>query len=109
MSGDGVSGPRENPRGAVTVRDGGHLLVRVRLPLPAAARPRLLLQPRPKKGRAEEAGRSLALESVGPDEWQTVLGADPVLEEGRWDAYVVTGPDEERVPLLPGLRDLRGL
>ncbi|OKJ72802.1 hypothetical protein [Streptomyces sp. CB02460] len=109
MSGDDVSGPREKPRGAVTVQDGGRLLVRVRLPLPASAQPRLLLQPRPKKGRAEEAGRSLVLEPAGRDEWQTVLEADAVLEEGRWDAFVVTGPDEERVPLLPGLRDLRGL
>ncbi|WP_405940259.1 hypothetical protein OG338_29470 [Streptomyces sp. NBC_00726] len=109
MSGDGVNGLMEKPRGAVTVRDGGCLLVRVRLPLPASARPRLLLQPRPKKGRPEEAGRSLVLEPVGPDEWQTVLEAAPSLEEGRWDAYVVTGPGEERVPLLPGLRDLRGL
>ncbi|MCX0247818.1 hypothetical protein NEH16_00685 [Streptomyces drozdowiczii] len=104
-----MSGLTEKPRGAVTVRDGGRLLVRVRLPLPASAQPRLLLQPRPKKGRAAEAGRSLVLEPAGRNEWQTVLESDAVLEEGRWDAYVVTGPDEERVPLLPGLRDLRGL
>ncbi|MGW2477454.1 hypothetical protein [Streptomyces sp. NPDC001665] len=109
MSGNGVSGPMEQPHGAVTVQDGGRLLVRVQLPLPASAQPRLLLQRRPGKGQAEEAGRSLVLESVGPDAWQAVLEAEPALEEGRWDAYVVTGPDEERVPLLPGVRDLRGL
>ncbi|MFJ7629208.1 hypothetical protein ACIQZN_22210 [Streptomyces sp. NPDC097595] len=109
MSGDGMSGLKEKPRGAVSVRDGGRLLVRVQLPLPASARPRLLLQPRPKKGQPEETGRSLVLEPAGPDEWQAVLEPDPALDEGRWDAYVVTGPDEERVPLLPGLRDLRGL
>ncbi|MFK0100290.1 hypothetical protein [Streptomyces sp. NPDC091040] len=109
MSGDGVNGLVDRPRGAVTVRDGGRLVVRVQLPLPASARPRLLLQRRPKKGQPEETGRSLVLESARPDEWEAVLEADPALEEGRWDAYVVTGPGEERVPLLPGLRDLRGL
>ncbi|WP_328904131.1 hypothetical protein OHR86_32930 [Streptomyces sp. NBC_00441] len=106
---DGVNGLREKPRGTVTVRDGGRLLVHVQLPLPASAQPRLLLQPRPKKGQPEEAGRSLVLEPGGPDAWQAVLEAEPALEEGRWDAYVVTGPGEERVPLLPGLRDLRDL
>ncbi|MFF7339809.1 hypothetical protein ACFZAT_21050 [Streptomyces sp. NPDC008163] len=109
MSGEGVGGPVEKPRGAVTAQDGGRLLVRVQLPLPASAQPRLMLQRRPKKGQAEEAGRSLVLESVGADAWQAVLETDPALDEGRWDAYVVTGPDEERVPLLPGVRDLRGL
>ncbi|WP_443066158.1 hypothetical protein [Streptomyces sp. NBC_00523] len=109
MSGDGANAIVERPRGAVTVRDGGRLVVRVQLPLPASAQPRLLLQRRPKKGQPEETGRSLVLESARPDEWEAVLEADPALEEGRWDAYVVTGPDEERVPLLPGLRDLRGL
>ncbi|MGW1124484.1 hypothetical protein [Streptomyces sp. NPDC002526] len=109
MSGDGVNAIVARPRGAVTARDGGRLIVRVQLALPASAQPRLLLQRRPKKGQPEETGRSLVLESARPDEWQAVLEADPALEEGRWDAYVVTGPGEERVPLLPGLRDLRGL
>ncbi|WP_445067953.1 hypothetical protein [Streptomyces sp. SAS_281] len=107
--GDGVNGLVEKPRGAVTAQAGGRLLVRVQLSGSAAAHPRLLLQPRPKKGRPEEAGRSLVLEAVGTDEWQTVLEAEPALDEGRWDAYVVPGPGEDRVPLLPGLRDLRGL
>lgn len=109
MRDDGTNGPVQQPRGAVTVRDGGGLLVRVHLPLSVPAEPRLLLQPRPKKGQPEEAGLALLLEPAGPDEWQAALEADHALEEGRWDAYVVTGPDGERVPLLPGLRDLRGL
>ncbi|WP_260696798.1 hypothetical protein [Streptomyces sp. 130] len=37
------------------------------------------------------------------------MAAEPAFEEGRWDVYVVPGPDGERLPLLPGLRDLRGL
>ncbi|MFC8535753.1 hypothetical protein ACFUJY_17580 [Streptomyces sp. NPDC057249] len=107
--GDGVKGLVENPRASVTAQAGGRLLVRVRLPRATSAHPRLLLQPRPKKGRPEEAGRSLVLEPVGTDEWQTVVETDPALDEGRWDAYVVSGPGEDRVPLLPGPRDLRGL
>ncbi|MEU2023700.1 hypothetical protein ABZ565_16290 [Streptomyces sp. NPDC016469] len=111
MRGDGehVNGLPEQPRAAVTAQAGGRLLIRVQLSRPASADPRLLLQPRPGKGQPEEAGRSLVLEPAGPDEWQSVLEADPALDEGRWDAYVVAGPGEARVPLLPGLRDLRGL
>ncbi|MGC4948798.1 hypothetical protein ACLQ2N_21665 [Streptomyces sp. DT224] len=111
MTGDGknVNGLVEKPRGAVTAQAGGRLLVRVQWSGSASAHPRLLLQPRPKKGRPEEAGRSLVLDAVGTDEWQTVLEADPALDEGRWDAYVVPGPGEDRVPLLPGPNDLRGL
>ncbi|WP_406099010.1 hypothetical protein [Streptomyces sp. NBC_01013] len=111
-SGDGdgdMNGPVERPRGEVTVEGEGRLVVRVRLPLPASARPRLLFQVRPKKGRPEEAGHCVALEPAGQDQWQGVLETDPVLEEGRWDAFVVGLPGEERTPLLAGLRDLRAL
>ncbi|WP_406448000.1 hypothetical protein OG782_04005 [Streptomyces sp. NBC_00876] len=107
--GDGVNGPVEKPRGEVTAQEGGRLLVRVRLPLPVSARPRLLLQLRPKKGKPEGTGRYVDLEPVGQDQWRAVLEAAPALEEGRWDAYVVGAPGEERTPLLPGLRDLRAL
>lgn len=107
--GDDVNGPLEKPRGAVTAREDGRLLVRVRLPLPGSAQPRLLLRLRPKKGEPEETGRDLALEPAGQDEWQAVLEAAPALEEGRWDAYVVGAPGGDRVPLLPGPRDLRSL
>ncbi|MFD7714987.1 hypothetical protein [Streptomyces sp. NPDC059814] len=105
----GLSGPVEQPRGEMTVEEEGRLVVRVRLPLPASARPRLLLQPRPKKGEPEESGRYVELEPAGQDQWRAVLEAAPALEEGRWDAYVVGVPGEERTPLLPGLRDLRAL
>ncbi|WP_329038032.1 hypothetical protein OIE71_31290 [Streptomyces sp. NBC_01725] len=119
MSGDGggTNGPVVRPRADVTVDGGGRLVVEVTLPLPATARPRLLLQPRPPKGQskegadrwAEETGRVAALEPAGGDRWRAVLEAAPALEEGRWDAYVLGAPGEERVPLLPGLRDLRAL
>ncbi|WP_405896266.1 hypothetical protein OG242_00825 [Streptomyces sp. NBC_00727] len=107
MSGTGSDD--EKSYGAVTVREDGRLLIRVRSPLPASARPHLLLQLRPKKGKPEEISRSLALEPAGQDRWQAVLEAAPPLEEGRWDAYVVGAPGEDRVPLLPGLRDVRTL
>ncbi|MEU8625551.1 hypothetical protein [Streptomyces sp. NPDC048669] len=105
----GTSGPVEKPRGEVTAEKEGRLVVRVRLPLPASARPQLLLQLRPKKGEPEETGRYVELEPAGQGQWRAVLEAAPALEEGRWDAYVVGAPDEERTPLLPGLRDLRAL
>lgn len=99
----------EKPRGEVTAEEEGRLVVRVRLPLPASARPRLLLQLRPKKGQPEGTGHCVELESAGQDQWRAVLEAAPALAEGRWDAYVVGAPGEERTPLLPGLRDLRAL
>ncbi|MEV0784446.1 hypothetical protein AB0I52_16020 [Streptomyces sp. NPDC050423] len=105
----GPSGPVEKPRGEVTVEKEGRLVVRVRLPLPTSARPQLLLQLRPKKGEPEGTGRHVELEPAGQDQWRAVLEAAPALEEGRWDAYVVGAPGEERTPLLPGLRDLRAL
>lgn len=104
-----VNGPVDKPRADVTVDDEGRFVVGVRLPLPVSARPRLLLQPRPKKGESEETGRVVALEPAGQDRWRGVLEAAPALAEGRWDAYVLGAPGAERVPLLPGLRDLRAL
>ncbi|NED13941.1 hypothetical protein [Streptomyces sp. SID9124] len=105
----GTGGGDEKSYGAVTAQEDGCLLVRVRSPLPASARPHLLLRLRPKKGKPEEISRSLALEPAGPDQWQAVLEAAPPLEEGRWDAYVVASPGGDRVPLLPGPRDVRTL
>ncbi|WP_381791056.1 hypothetical protein [Streptomyces niveus] len=113
----GTTGPAGRPRADTTVDGEGRFVVRVPLPLPASARPRLLLQPRPPKGQskersqrqAEEAGRVVALEPAGQGRWRAVVEAAPALEEGRWDVYVLGAPGEERVPLLPGLRDLRAL
>ncbi|MEU2248334.1 hypothetical protein [Streptomyces sp. NPDC019224] len=109
VKGEDVNGSSEKPWGAVTVQEDGSLLMHVRLPLPASARPRLLLQLRPKKGKPEETSRCLDLEAAGQDQWRAVLEAAPALEEGRWDAYVVGAPGGDRVPLLPGLRELRTL
>ncbi len=87
----------------------GRLTVSVLLSLPASARPGLLLQPRPKKGKPEGAARYVELEPAGQDRWRAVVEAAPALEEGHWDAYVMGVPGEERTPLTPGLRDLRAL
>ncbi|WP_330240061.1 hypothetical protein [Streptomyces sp. NBC_00525] len=108
MSGEHENEPVESPRAAVTAEEDGRLLIRVRLPGQGEP-PWLLLQRRPGKGKPEEPGRHLVLEREGPQEWRAVLETEPALEEGRWDAYVVDAPDGERVPLLPGLRDLRAL
>ncbi|GAA3506383.1 hypothetical protein GCM10019016_134980 [Streptomyces prasinosporus] len=79
-----------------------------RLRLPSADRPRLLLVPRPKKGRPEEAPHTLDLEPRGDHgHVRAVLEPRPALAEGRWDAYLLRGPDAERERLRPGLRDLR--
>ncbi|WP_030228865.1 hypothetical protein [Streptomyces sp. NRRL WC-3626] len=81
-----------------------------RLRPPTAAPARLLLVLRPKKGRPEESTHTLDLEPHGDDgEFRAVLEPLPRLAEGRWDAYLLSGPDDARERLLPGLRDLRTL
>ncbi|GGW47181.1 transferase [Streptomyces griseoloalbus] len=81
-----------------------------RLPPPSAAHPRLLLVLRPKKGRPEETTHTLDLEPFGDDgEVRAVLEPRLQLAEGRWDAYLLRGPDAGRERLRPGLRDLRAL
>ncbi|WP_309058405.1 transferase [Streptomyces sp.] len=82
--------------------------ITLRLRLPPAARPRLVLVLRPKKGRPEEASHTLDLEPCGEHgHVRAVLEPRPVLAEGRWDAYLLRGPDAGRERLRPGLRDLR--
>ncbi|CAL9354829.1 hypothetical protein SUDANB176_00549 [Streptomyces sp. enrichment culture] len=79
-----------------------------RLRLPSAARPRLLLVLRPKKGRPEEESHTLGLEPCGEHgHVRAVLEPRPALAEGRWDAYLLRAPDADRERLRPGLRDLR--
>ncbi|WP_369192936.1 transferase [Streptomyces djakartensis] len=81
-----------------------------RLPPVPATRPRLLLRPRPRKGRPETGSRLLDLEPDRPGgHLNAVLAPHPALDEGRWDTYLVPGPDAEPVRLRPGLRDLRAL
>ncbi|WP_406143085.1 hypothetical protein [Streptomyces sp. NBC_01012] len=107
-SGEGVLGV-VRPRADVSVGEDGRLVVDVQLSPAAGSSPQLLFQRRVKKGQAPETGRVVALECVGGDRWQAVLEAAPAFEEGRWDVYVVGVPGEERMALLPGLRDLREL
>ncbi|MZF84681.1 transferase [Streptomyces sp. SID5643] len=81
-----------------------------RLPPVPAAHPRLLLRLRPKKGCSETARHLLDLESGRSDgHRQAVLEPHPVLDEGRWDVYLLPEPGAERRRLRPGLRDLRSL
>ncbi|MFJ5730718.1 transferase [Streptomyces paradoxus] len=81
-----------------------------RLPPAPGAHPRLLLRLRPKKGRAETTLRLLDLEPDRADGHRhAVLEPHPVLDEGRWDVYLLPEPDAERRRLRPGLRDLRSL
>ncbi|MEU5042340.1 hypothetical protein [Streptomyces griseorubiginosus] len=82
---------------------------RITFEVPRAGGLRLLLRLRPKKGQPEEGLHVLDLETDPSDEGraQAVLGADPVLAEGRWDVYLLQGT--ERTRLRPGPRDLRAL
>ncbi|MFI8893764.1 transferase [Streptomyces paradoxus] len=81
-----------------------------RLPPSPGADPRLLLRLRPKKGQAETTLRLLDLEPDGSDGHRlAVLETHPLLDEGRWDVYLLPEPGAERRRLRPGLRDLRSL
>ncbi|MFD8236606.1 transferase [Streptomyces sp. NPDC059696] len=81
-----------------------------RLQPTAAARPRLLLRLRPKKGLPETTRHLLDLETDPADgRPYAVLDPSPALDEGRWDVYLLPEPEAERRRLRPGLRDLRAL
>ncbi|MGI5365413.1 transferase [Streptomyces iakyrus] len=80
------------------------------LPPVPGAHPRLLLRLRPRKGHSETTRHLLDLESGRPDGHRhAVLEPQPVLDEGRWDVYLLPEPGAERLRLRPGLRDLRCL
>lgn len=104
-------GPRDSgARADCTIDADGRITFR--LPSAPATRPhpRLVLRLRPGKGRPEADSRSLDLEAGGPGgHLCALLEPHPALGEGRWDAYLVPGPDAEPQRLRPGLRDLRAL
>ncbi|MFE6200400.1 transferase [Streptomyces sp. NPDC057838] len=73
-------------------------------------RPRLLLRPRPRKGRPEQAPLHLDLAPDAADgRPHAVLEPHPALAEGRWDLYLLPEPGADPQRLRPGLRDLRAL
>lgn len=80
---------------------------RITFEVPQAHGRRLLLRLRPKKGQPEQTLHLLDLATGGEGHAHAVLGADPVLAEGRWDVYLLQ--DSERTRLRPGPRDLRAL
>nr|WSZ95749.1 hypothetical protein OH820_08830 [Streptomyces sp. NBC_00857] len=108
----------EAPRADCTVDGDGRFVVRVNLAAPTAsgaslssrsAHPRLLLRLRPPKGKPEEIKHVVELEPAGEGRWQAALEPSPAFAEGRWDAYLLSGPDAPRQRLRPGMRDLRAL
>ncbi|MFF7736397.1 transferase [Streptomyces sp. NPDC007984] len=97
-----------HPRAHCAIDTDGRITFR--LPTGTAPRPRLLLRLRPQKGRPETTPHLLDLEPDRADgHRQAVLEPDPVLDEGRWDLYLLPEPGAERRRLRPGLRDLRTL
>jgi hypothetical protein len=96
------------PKVDCTVDAEGRITFAVTAP-EAAARPRLLLRLRPKKGEAEKTVRLLDLEPATDGRLYAVLEPSPVLEDGRWDPYLVAEPDAPRQRLRHGLRDVRAL
>jgi hypothetical protein len=79
------------------------------LPARSAEGQQLLLRLRPKKGQPEKTLHTLDLEPAEDGRSRAVLGPQPVLDEGRWDVYLLQGPGSRRQRLRPGLRDLRAL
>ncbi|MDT0391094.1 transferase [Streptomyces dubilierae] len=97
------------PRTGCVIDADGRVTFRLPAP-PAAARPRLLLRLRPKKGRPEQTLLHLDLEPGDADGGaHAVLEPRPELPEGRWDLYLLPEPGAERQRLRPGPRDLRAL
>ncbi|MEU3889060.1 transferase [Streptomyces sp. NPDC029041] len=100
--------PDIDPRADCTIDTDGRIAFR--LPPTAAVRPRLLLRLRPKKGLPETTVHVLDLETDSTDGHRhAVLEPRPVLDEGRWDVYLLPEAGAERRRLRPGLRDLRTL
>ncbi|MFF5313247.1 transferase [Streptomyces massasporeus] len=99
-----------HPRAHCAIGTDGRITFR--LPPTTTPRPQLLLRLRPKKGSPETTLHVLDLEP-DPDRAdghrQAVLEPHPVLDEGRWDVYLLPEPGAERRRLRPGLRDLRTL
>ncbi|WP_371597857.1 transferase [Streptomyces sp. NBC_00564] len=79
------------------------------LRLDSAIHPQLLLRLRPKKGQPEQVVHLIDLEPAEDGRRRAVLDSEPALAEGRWDAYLLRAPGEERLRLRPGLRDQRTL
>ncbi|MGW7499763.1 transferase [Streptomyces luteogriseus] len=97
-----------HPRAHCAIDTDGRITFR--LPPTATPHPRLLLRLRPKKGRPETTPHLLDLEPDRADGHRhAVLEPLPVLDEGRWDVYLLPEPGAERLRVRPGLRDLRAL
>jgi hypothetical protein len=79
------------------------------LPPRAPAGRQLLLRLRPKKGQPETVLHRLDLHTADDGRRRAVLGPRPVLDEGRWDLYLLREEEPRRQRLRAGLRDLRVL
>ncbi|MET7456034.1 transferase [Streptomyces sp. NPDC005574] len=95
------------PRVACTADADGRIVFD--LPPSAPLEGRLLLRLRPKKGEPETLLHHLDLGAAAAGGRRAVLAPHTVLEEGRWDVYLLSGPDATRHRLRPGPRDLRAL
>ncbi|NEA85400.1 transferase [Streptomyces sp. SID14436] len=104
-----TAGERDpHPRADCTADASGRLTVTLCGPAPEHAR--LALVRRPGTGRPEEEPLLIGLRQNGDEgRPRAELPPEPALEEGRWDTYLLTGPDGTRRRLRPRLRDVRAL
>ncbi|MEU3948782.1 transferase [Streptomyces sp. NPDC029526] len=105
-----MTGPSTDlhPRADCTADADGRLTFALLAPVPDGARPALVR--RPGKGRPEGEPHLLTPGPVTDDGRPTaVLPPLPALREGRWDVFLLTGPDGARLRVRPRLRDVRAL
>ncbi|CAL9619474.1 transferase [Streptomyces sp. enrichment culture] len=105
-----MTGPTHDPhpRADCTADAAGRLTCTLLTPAPDGAR--LALVRRPGKGRAEGPPHLLDPGPADGDGRPTaVLPPLPALREGRWDVFLLTGPDGARLRVRPRLRDVRAL
>lgn len=107
------SGAERLPRVDCTADTAGRLELAVSLP--DADKPRLVLRLRPRRGgepATEEQTVELDLAPIPGTSGRrraVIEPGSPVLDEGRWDVFLLDGPDAPRRRVAAGITDVRAL